>query len=252
VDDASPEIRFRDIVIVGGGCYGTFYAGQLVRAAERGKAAYRRLLVVDRDPHCRFAREIGADDTHRLVVEDWDRFFDRFLLAQDPPGPTDPDDTIVPSPLMPHLMYHWLVRRARARWPGRLVATKPAPAGPGTPYDVSAPDGTRYVSFADWTCPTHCIEPAVCPVIRAPRTWEMADAVEGLTRRLALSQPTEGPVLFVCQHRVFGVGMFDVSAVVAGNATVATAGAPGTSVDIVVGTISSCHGAVNLLHLGAG
>jgi hypothetical protein len=46
--------------------------------------------------------------------------------------------------------------------------------------------------------------------------------------------------------------MFDVSAVAEANATVATAGAAGTSVDIVVGTISSCHGAVNLLHLGAG
>ena len=151
---------------------------------------------------------------------------------------------------MPHLMYEWLVRAARARWPDRTIQTKPVPVGPGTPYDKPAPDGTRYVSFADWICPTHCIEPAVCPVIRAPRTWEMADALQGLTRKLDLEHPTAGPVLFVCEHRVFGVGMFDVSAVLAGDVTVASAGAPGTAVDVLVGTVSHCHGAVNLLHLG--
>jgi hypothetical protein len=250
VDDSSSKALFRDIVIVGGGCYGTFYAGQLVRAAERGRAEYRRLLVVDRDPDCRFAREIGSRDDRALIVRDWDAFFDEFLTGK--VADLDaPADTIVPSPLMPHLMYHWLLRQAQTRWPGRTVETRPVPVGPGTPYDVGAPDGTRYVSFADWICPTHCIEPSICPIIRAPRTWEMAEAMQGLTQRLGRSHPTAGPVLLVCEHRVFGVGMFDVSAVVAGNATVATAGAPGTSVDIVVGTISRCHGAVNLLHLGA-
>jgi hypothetical protein len=49
---------------------------------------------------------------------------------------------------------------------------------------------------------------------------------------------------------VYGVGMFDLSAVLAGDRAVAAAGARGTPVNVVVGTISSCHGAVNLLHLG--
>jgi hypothetical protein len=31
---------------------------------------------------------------------------------------------------------------------------------------------------------------------------------------------------------------------------VAAAGTSGTPIDVVVGTVSSCHGAVNLLHLG--
>jgi hypothetical protein len=45
--------------------------------------------------------------------------------------------------------------------------------------------------------------------------------------------------------------MFDVAAVLAGQATMVGAGAPGTPVDLLVGTISHCHGAVNLLSLGA-
>ena len=249
-DGFSDRVELRDVAIVGGGCYGTFYAGQMIRARERGKATYRRLLVVDRDPRCRFALELGGAVDRELVVADWGGFFDGWL---DRPGIAVsgvPGDAIVPSPLMPHLMYEWLVRRARARWPGRAVEQRPLAAPIGTPYDAAAPDGTRYVSFADWLCPTHCVEPAICPVTRAPRTWEMSDAMERLTARLDLSTPTAGPALFVCRHRVFGVGMFDVAAVVDGDRLVAEAGERRGEVDVVVGTVSGCHGAVSLLHLG--
>lgn len=242
------RVELRDIVVVGGGCYGTFYARQLLTARARGKLACRELIVVDRDPDCRFAREVGVVPGVRLELAEWDLFFDRFLDERAADGGAG--DAIVPSPLMPHLMYEWLVRRARARWPARVVESRPVPAGPGTPYDVLAPDGTRYVSFADWLCPVHCIEPATCPVIRAPRTWEMPEALETLVERLDRAGPTRGPVLFVCRHRVHGVGMFDVDAVLAGDRAVVAAGEPGIPVDVLVGTVSACHGALGLLHLG--
>jgi hypothetical protein len=250
-DASSSRVRLRDVVIVGGGCYGSFYAGQLVRARRKGRVEYRRLLVVDRNPACRFADQPGPGPDRELVCRDWSGFFDDWLGSATLQPPDHPPDAVVPSPLMPHLMYDWLVRRARARWPGRPVERRALPVGPGTPYDVAAPDGTRYVSFADWLCPVHCIEPAVCPVIRGPRTWEMTDALERLTARLAGMRPTEGPVLFVCRHRVYGVGMFDAAAVLAGDELVARAGAAHPSVDILVGTISACHGAAGLLHLGS-
>jgi hypothetical protein len=247
-DDSSARVELRDVAIVGGGCYGTFYAGQLIRAAEREKARFRRLLVVDRDPGCRFTGEIGEAQDRELVVADWGEFFDRWLDRAG--GPEDgAGDAIVPSPLMPHLMYEWLVRRARARWPGRSIEARPLTAQIGTPYDSTGPDGTRYVSFADWLCPTHCIEPAICPVIRAPRTWEMSEAMEMLTASLAQAAPTAGPALFVCRHRVFGVGMFDAADVLAGDRLVTEAGSA-AEVDVLVGTVSACHGAVSLLHLG--
>ena len=247
--DSSASVELRDVAIVGGGCYGTFYAGQLIRAADRGKARFRRLLVVDRDPRCRFAAELGGAADRELVVADWGEFFDRWLDR--PGGPRDgAGDAIVPSPLMPHLMYEWLLRRARARWPGRAVDPRPITGPIGTPYDTAAPDGTRYISYADWLCPTHCVEPALCPVIRAPRTWEMGDAMEALTARLDHSAPTAGPALFVCRHRVYGVGMFDAAAVMEGDRLVAEAGGRPGEVDVLVGTVSACHGAVSLLHLG--
>jgi hypothetical protein len=161
-------------------------------------------------------------------------------------------DVVVPSPLMPHLMYQWLFRRARERWPGREISTVPFSTAPGTPYDATAPDHTRYVSHADWICPTHCTEPARCPVIRAPRTWEMAETMERWTHELDRVSPTRGPVLLECRHTVFAVGTFSVAAVLAGDRIIADAGRSPESVNVLVATVSACHGAVNLLHVGPG
>lgn len=241
------------VVVIGGGCYGTFYTRQLETARERGKVSYRQILVVDHDPACQVVREVAPDHDRQVVVADWSGFLDQFFADY---GSSDPasaiSDVIVPSPLMPHLMYQWLFRRAQARWPGRQISTVPFATAPGTPYDATAPDHTRYVSHADWICPTHCTEPARCPVIRAPRTWEMAETMERWTRELDRVRPTKGPVLLECRHTVFAVGAFSVAAVLAGDRTIAEAGNSAASVDVLVGTISACHGAVNLLHVSPG
>jgi len=152
---------------------------------------------------------------------------------------------------MPHLMFDWVLRRARARWPNRTVSVEPVPGTFPTPYDRPGADETRYVSWADWICPTHCIEPALCPAIGAPRTWEMGDSVRELADQLrAGGRAVTGPALFVCKHQVFGVGMFSAEAVRDGDRLVAEAGASGSPAEVLVGTISSCHGALNLLRLG--
>jgi hypothetical protein len=229
---------------VGGGCYGTFYASQLAKAKARGKVDFRTVIVVDRDPACRARRELGDAPDRRYVMQDWTSFFDGFFMDA-------VDDYIVPSPHMPHLMFEWVLGRARQRWPRRSITVEPVPGDIGTPYDRTAPDATRYVSFADWICPTHCIEPALCPAIGAPRTWEMGDAVRALADRLRRDgRPIAGPALFVCKHHVFGVGTFAAQAVLAGDRLVAEAGASGAPAGVLVGTISSCHGAVNMLSLG--
>ncbi|HJS46596.1 MAG TPA: hypothetical protein VJ773_01280, partial [Gemmatimonadales bacterium] len=178
-------------------------------------------------------------------TDDWDRFLDAWLGGGGG-EPAGPGDVIVPSPLMPHLLHRWLLRRARGRWPGRPVATRALEAEVGTPYDTRAPDGTRYLSFADWLCPTHCVEPATCPVIRGPRTWEMAEALARHAARIGAA----GPALCVTRHLAFGVGVFGVDEVLAADRLVESAGADGTPAEVLVATVSACHGAANLLALG--
>ena len=245
--------RFGTIVVVGGGCYGGYYVRQLRRAALAGALEWTRLLVVDRDPACAVS---GLADDDRppsmtLVIEEWSAFFARWLhdAAADPAGSAA--DAIVPSPLMPHLMADWLVHRARQRWPQRAVATAPLARAPAVPWQRAGEDGTHYVSFAEWMCPINCIEPARCPHTRGERTWSMPPTVTAYVEaERAAGRPLEGPFVFRCLHRAFGVGMLDVRDIVAADHAMRDFGDL-RATSVLVGTVSHCHGALRCIELGA-
>ena len=61
----------RDVIVVGGGCYGTFYAAQLAKAQARDRARFRRVVVVDRERDCRARRELGDASDRVFVERDW-------------------------------------------------------------------------------------------------------------------------------------------------------------------------------------
>src|SRR5437879_9394742 len=88
----------RDVAVVGGGCYGTFYAGQLAKAKERGKARFRRVVVVDRDPACRARLELGETPDRVFVAREWDDYFAELLGGAAPAAAGEAQDYIVPSP----------------------------------------------------------------------------------------------------------------------------------------------------------
>lgn len=242
-------ITLGDVAIMGGGCYGSFYLGQLERARDKGAVSYRRLLIVDHDPASR-AAQLPPDPQRELALLDWNDFLDQWLV----PGLRDRDeriDTIVPTPLMPHLLADWLERQARQRWPERVVERQRPELPMLTPYDRLHADGVRYVSHADWLCPVHCIEPAICPAIKAPRTWEMSETVQGWSDALAADHPTAAePALFICRHAVYGVGMYPAKSAFDGLASLATVADTPAGGDLVIGSISACHGAVAVLRVG--
>jgi hypothetical protein len=238
--------RYRRIVVVGGGCYGSYYVRQLMRAERAGAIDWDELVVADRNPACAVSALGSADRPPRLRLEvsEWDAFFARYLrsAADDPAAVAD---AIVPSPLMPHLMADWLVSRARDRWPDRVVEIAPIEAFASIPWQRAGEDRTRYVSFAEWMCPINCIEPARCPKTRGERTWSLP-VVLGSRKEL----PDPHPLLFHCSHRAYGVGMIDVRDVVAADATIAARGGE-RDASFLLGTVSHCHGALRCVTIRA-
>lgn len=238
------EQRYGVIVVVGGGCYGSYYVRQLERARAAGAIQFGKLRVVDRSPDCAVAT---SQNSAEVVIGEWTEFFNEYLSA----ASDETNDAIVPSPLMPHLMYQWLRDRARRRWPDRTVETRALTMEPDTPWRSAAPDGTFYGSFATWTCPINCVEPRLCPHTGGERSWTMPSAAaELVSRSRQTPEPLQGPVIFHCSHRAFGVGMFDTRDVVIADRLVERAGAD-SAANVLVATVSHCHGAFNVLHVGA-
>lgn len=250
--------RFGTIVVVGGGCYGAYYVRQLGRAAAAGAVSWDRLLVVDRDPQCRVnversdpaARWPESAPRCEVATSDWTAFFDGYLSAASNDPRSTSADAIVPSPLMPHLMYDWLLDRARRRWPARRVERKRLEAAPRVPWSRGGDDGTQYVSFAEWMCPINCIEPARCPHTRGPRSWSMPPAIQAFVdERRSIGESLLGPCVFHCTHRAYGVGMIDTRDVIEADRFVEDTGTAGAG-DVLVATASHCHGALGILSIG--
>lgn len=241
--DAHAVQQYGTIVVVGGGCYGGYYVRQLRRARERSAIAFERLIVVDHDEDCAVARERAADVD--VVVSDWSEFFARFLG-----GNAGEHDAIVPSPLMPHLLFQWLEQRARDRWPSRSVTIGMPGAVGGVPWQKEGGESTRYVSFAEWMCPVNCIEPRICPHTRDVRSWSLPPAVTAhVEAARAGGEAIDGPAIFHCTHRAYGVGMIDVSSVLESERML-TASVESGAGKLLVGTVSHCHGALGVITIG--
>ena len=245
---------YASVVVVGGGCYGGYYVRQLDRAVVAGALEIARVIVVDRDPDCAVARTLASTDAPagapvELRIAEWSEFFDEYLnLAAARPA-EHADDAIVPSPLMPHLMAEWLVARARIRAAGRFVSVEPFDRLPDVPWQRAGHDATHYVSFATWTCPINCVEPRTCPHTRGPRSWSMPTALRDYAdRETSAGREVEVAVLH-CRHRSYGVGMFDTRDVLDADRRIAAAAEQGQA-EVVIGTVSHCHGALTRVLMG--
>ena len=255
--DGAPHVargtqHFGTIIVVGGGCYGGYYVRQLARAHRAGALHWARLIVVDGDASCAVSTlpPDARPPALELVAADWRAFFAHYLAGAADQPDASAHDAIVPSPLMPHLMADWLMDRARARWPRRDVSIAPIGAGPPTPWQRTADDGTQYVSFAEWMCPINCVEPERCPHTRGPRDWSLPVTLHRYAAaEVAAHRPVGGPFLFRCLHRAYGVGMLDVRDVVEADRDVAQ-GAAGGPREFLVGTVSHCHGALRRIAIG--
>ncbi len=235
-----PAQRYGSIIVVGGGCYGSYYVRQLRRARERGALTFGRLVVVDHDEECAVGREHAADVD--LAVSEWDEFFAGFLG-----GAPGADDAIVPSPLMPHLLFQWLEQRARERWPSRRVTIEMPGAMSGVPWQKEGGESTRYVSFAEWMCPVNCIEPRICPHTKEIRDWSLPPSVRAhVDAARASGERLDGPAIFHCTHRAYGVGMIDVRSVLDSERMLVESVESGAG-RLLVGTVSHCHGALGVL-----
>ena len=235
-------------VIIGGGCYGTFYTRQLLRAADEGAIEKPEILVVDHGSQPEVVG-LARDERVQVVSADWDDFFDHYFAAR---AGSD-DDQIVPPPFTPHVALRWLLR-ALPKAGAMKWSIEPFRSLPQTPFVQQSDNGTLNASHADWLCPVHCIEPDTCPHTRGPRDWDMAETARTFARTLAAAgQPVSQVHVFRCLHLTHGVGCYPAGDLVRAFTEMRTLFPPaGEAVYALVATVSHCHGTLHLLKGEAG
>lgn len=221
-----------DFVVIGGGCYGSYYVRQLHAARERGKLPWLSTVVLDRDPECAAGR-LGIPGV-RVEVCQWETFGAEIHANRE----LFEEASLVPAPIAPHIAKHWIesVLAAHGRvtqdvaWPGEP---------PELPFASILERGTLVLSHAPGMCPVNCIEPRKCPLTRQTRTWDMPDTV------LALDAKIDRIFTFVCRHYAYGVGVIPMREIIEGLDGALTL----DECIFGVATVSGCHGLVDALRL---
>ena len=225
----------RRLLVAGGGCYGAHYARELVPALTSGPWEGARLEILDRDRHC--AAEGLAGGPVSLVAGAWDDL----LAARVAAGARD---WLVPAPLTPHLFARWLGRALALL--GEAEEIEP-PLLPETPF--ARLTGTRLVfSFAEWRCPTHCVEPACCPATRQPKSWDLGRALAayGAALRASGILPLAGPFVGRLAPVARGVSGFPLSDWARAARRTRALLERRRHAYVLAATASSCHGAASL------
>ncbi len=233
-----------NFIVVGGGCYGTYYCRQLLRGAE--KLGLEQLVVVDHDPNCQVRREL-VDDRILHITQDWRVFLQTYFAEQlqrhEQGLPII--DHYVPPCIAPHILFETFEWELTRHHPTLKISHPPVSGKIGTPVDMALADGNRALSFAEWICPHSCIEPRLCPVTRGPKDWDMR---EHLVKFFAEQQlPVDSYHLFSCRHLAMGVGTIPWREIVVEFVLLREAITKNHEHRAALATISSCHGLVGLM-----
>jgi hypothetical protein len=231
-----------DFLIIGGGCYGSFYTRQLLRGAAR--IGFSKIHIVDKDKNCQAAREYPPSDKLLFHFEDWKAFLSDYFseqLKKKQKG-YEVSDHYVPPTFAPHILLELFLEKAKEEFPDVVFTPKPFETTIGTPFERTLPAGTRALSFATWTCPASCIEPPTCPHTKGPKSWDMKEYLSGLGDFL----------FFQCRHYAMGVGTIPVAAIVDEYLKFRDIISKPGKRQVAMATVSSCHGLVGSVEVSHG
>ncbi len=222
-------------MVVGGAEIGAATARRLLRAADLGRLQTDRVVIVDRDPACLAARI--ADPRVELVTAEWADWLDRHL------GGLGPADHFVPYHWAPHLLSDWLLRQVNQA--GATASRGGEIPSHAVPVERTTTGGDRALSYATWTCPPTCIEPALCPHTRGPKDWSLCRDLESNRE----GDPFDARIVFRCLHLVWGVGTVPVSRILDVRNQL-LAGLRQGPRRYLVATSSHCHALATVLQVG--
>jgi len=197
---------------------------RLFKAESAGKITFDRILIIDRDPRCAAAALVG--DRVSLVTDSWADWLGGNLSQ------CAPSDHVVPYHWAPHVLLDWLTADLARRGLVLSRASEPGDAPAHPPVLRPTKAGDLAMSYAEWLCPPACIEPALCPHTRGPKSWSLAGELAAVP----------GSYVFPCLHLAYGVGTIPVSSIFEARDRLVESARRGEAGSAWIASASHCHG----------
>jgi hypothetical protein len=177
------------IYIFGGHTLAQSYFSELMQAREQGAIAFADIYCIDATQDCP-AKKNHPD--HFIARDPAD-----FILEYLTDTPADAkQDAIIPDHTAQHVFLKVFLNLA-ARHPNTRAALAPFHSDLQTPFLHKNEDNSVWaVSYATWSCPPECDEPAICPHTQNKRDWDFNRSLTELRQTLPATTSLH---LFACQ-----------------------------------------------------
>ncbi len=232
-----------DIIVIGGGCYGSFQTRRLLKAIDAGRIdAGAKIMVIDRNESPPARAEFAGNDRVTLVKSDWSSYLTGYFLEYEHGS----GGHLIPAHIAPHLLFEVCSNFLRARG-GYAVEFVPVTTTFGLPFEKES-GKTRYISAAAWLCPFSCIEPSVCPAIKAERNWDLSALVPERAGSSA-----DITLVFKTTHFAWGVSSISSDSIFESCSLLLSRvrTSDRDSFTAVIATTSNCHGAVGSMKISS-
>jgi hypothetical protein len=224
-----------DIIVIGGGCYGTLQTHRLLKAMERGIIPEARILIIDRNVEPKASIEFSAQSRVHIVRGEWSEFLKSYFRTYREDG-----SQLIPAHIAPHLLLN-VSASLISEWSHTRYRTMAVDEKFNLPFEKSV-NGVKYISAAAWLCPFSCIEPHICPAISRERTWDLSRLVKE-----KMSASGKLTAVFKTEHYAWGVGSIQSDEISRTLHVLAERIGSAGGGSVAVATTSNCHGVVGLI-----
>ncbi|MCP5464475.1 MAG: hypothetical protein H7A33_05560 [Deltaproteobacteria bacterium] len=182
---AQEKSSYRHVLVLGGHKLATSYAHKITQAKSKGALFYHDLTLVDPKANCEASKTKFAQDVGIKTQS----YADAIAQAIKAPNLND-EDILIPDHTAKHVLLQLYINVAKEQ-SGKEPSLAKITKKPDTPFSYQSEDQTVLaLSFATWTCPADCDEPAICPHTKSTRDWEMADKISDL-KKILLSKESK-------------------------------------------------------------
>ena len=158
-------MNYQNIYILGGHKLSYSYYEKITQASDDGTLSFAHCQLIDADPDC-YASDLV---THDSLIQKTNSEFILDYLKND----QNPQDILIPDHTAKHVMLQVYLDLAKKEFPDLNTAPAAIPLSLNTPFMHPSDDKSILaVSYATWTCPADCAEPAICPHTESERSWD--------------------------------------------------------------------------------
>lgn len=164
-------MNYNNITILGGHKLALSYRDKIAQGKKDGKISFNHINCI-------------AENPDNAIL---DLIFNK---------PINKNDVLIPDHTAKHVFLQTLMSLVAKKFPKLTSELSPFQNNFKPPFlHKSDNDAIWAMSYATWTCPPDCDEPAICPHIKDKRTWDFGKSVNEILKDV----PPENSFIFPCE-----------------------------------------------------